>query len=463
MKKTILWIITVVFVISMIFTGIGCKQEETTTEETAEEVEEVAEETTEEETEVAEEEKEPVTISVGTWLYAHYPDFWDAVIESFEAKYPYITVELRASSAETYVQTLTGEVQAGTAPDVIGIYAIMWDYLKDSEVLMDLTPALTENNNEWADSFVGGIDAHTRWKVDDGYYGIVIDSWGIVTLYNKDIFTELNLEVPKTIDEAIEVSAVLKENDYIPVALSGTAGESTSWCWALISGLVNIAFNDGLLEDLRGPNGAYSASKDYKFSEDPIVIKWAEELFKLAQADIFNEGIVASDNQAAQSLFYAGKAAMLWDGSWHIANLLAAAPEIPVGIALPISFYDNEPIKAQGAMTSFGVNNVSEHPEEALLFAKYFSSAEAGNLSIEKGGPVLLTAKGVDTSIADEYNRAYLELDAPTFAADLYGDACVASTLSSLAVAGLLDGKFASVDEFLAELDEAQEQYYLGE
>jgi len=52
MKKTLIWLITMVFVCSFLFIGIGCKQE---TEEVAEEV--VAEEPVEE---PAEEPAEPV-------------------------------------------------------------------------------------------------------------------------------------------------------------------------------------------------------------------------------------------------------------------------------------------------------------------------------------------------------------------------------------------------------------------
>src|SRR5215211_732861 len=54
---------------------------------------------------------------------------------------------------------------------------------------------------------------------DGGIYGIPIIMDGKAFYYNKDIFEELNLSVPKDWGEFMQVLDVLKDSKYIPISL----------------------------------------------------------------------------------------------------------------------------------------------------------------------------------------------------------------------------------------------------
>jgi len=88
MKRSIIWILITIFAISMLFLGIGCKEEaaseETVVEETTEEiVEEEAVEETEEAEEVTEEEEKEILFA--TVLVDVYPG-WNQAHKAFMDK-----------------------------------------------------------------------------------------------------------------------------------------------------------------------------------------------------------------------------------------------------------------------------------------------------------------------------------------------------------------------------------------
>jgi len=155
----------------------------------------------------------------------------------------------------------------------------------------------------WDTVTKSAIKPHT----DGNIYAIPCEEvfWEIIH-YNKAIFDQYNLEVPKTLDELIEVCRVLKENGVIPIVCSALAG------WPACMMVEGFAYTIDPEITKKIMNG------EAKFSDEPYV-EAAKAIKKLLDAGAFYENTPLCDEAEAQALFYSGKAAMWPNGSWALA------------------------------------------------------------------------------------------------------------------------------------------------
>ena len=452
MKKLLIVLLAVVFVSSLVLMGTTCQAP----------VEEAVEEEAVEEEAVEEEAVEEVTtISLAFHQYAHYAEFYDWLFSTFEERNPDIKIDFLSWGPEIYVQSVESAVMAGTAPDLMGLWMV-YDSFAESDVLLDLMPYLTENDNEWLDTITPGTQ--DRYFLDGKQLGLTGDVWGISLWVNEGMFEEYNLEVPTNNDELLEVAEVFKANGIIPISSSGQSGENCIWCWAFIAGIYNASYNEGTLDDLKANN--MPCGEDYNWATDPTIKKWAEEVIRLGKADLFQDGLQVTDHATAHNIFFQGKSAMCTDGTWIAGEVLANAPADMIIKQYNCPAWggaDYKSTKHAGAGTPTGIYKDSPNIDEAIRFLKFFMSAEAAEKGIEIGGPPIPAAAGIDLSNMDEHTRFYVELDYPTVASDFYTSANSACVTGNLALAKAFEGEFADVDEFLAYNEQTRVEFYLGQ
>ena len=148
----------------------------------------------------------------------------NGLIEQFEAENPDIDIVADCVLNDSYKEKIRVLVSTDDLPDVFFSWsgAFGENLTKSGRVLAldDVIAADPEWSSQivegqWAPFNYGGKQYGTPWSMD-----------GKAFFYNKDVFAELNLEVPTTLSELYAVCETLKANDYEePIS----AGFSAQW------------------------------------------------------------------------------------------------------------------------------------------------------------------------------------------------------------------------------------------
>jgi raffinose/stachyose/melibiose transport system substrate-binding protein len=212
--------------------------------------------------------------------------------------------------------------------------------------------------------------AKSAWQTDDGATTFCVPMASVIHgfMYNVDIFNELGLEEPATVDEFMAVLQALEESEYIPLAM-GTADQ-----WeAATMGFQNIGPNywkgeEGRLALISGAG---------KYTDQPYVDTFAQ---LAAWAPYLPDGYEAVKYPDAQSLFTLGQAAIYPTGSWEISvfepmidfEMWAFPPPVPSeGDTCYISDHTD---------IALGMNANSPNAEAARTFLEWMTTQEFAEL-----------------------------------------------------------------------------------
>lgn len=235
---------------------------------------------------------------------------FDELIKTFNAEHDDIQVtQVNPPDAETVLKT---RVVKNDIPDIMAMGATdTYSILAQSDIFTDLT------------------DSSLLQTIDPNYIQMLKDLTGMdeVTgipyatnangiMYNKTLFKEMGLDVPKTWDELITTAQKIKDAGEIPFYFTYKDDWQTSLPFnALASNLVGIDF--------------YQERRDNKVTFKEKYREVAEkqlELMKYGHGDNF--GKAYSDGNRA---FANGEAFMYIQGTWAISEIRKANPNVDIG------------------------------------------------------------------------------------------------------------------------------------
>src|SRR5688500_9227486 len=177
----------------------------------------------------------------------------------------------------------------------------------------------------------------------------------------------------KTVDELQEIADDLKGQGKIPFAF----GDSERWpAGHLFSmGVSNLLGKEGLDEILYG-DGRWDV---------PEVEKAIDLMFRdFVESGYYPEGVNAITYDDANSLFYAGKAAMLPTGTWLISAIVETVQNFEVGFFPFPSIEGSDIAPAAGTGTGLFVAKNATNPEGAITFVDYLLQNDTARLLTEK-------------------------------------------------------------------------------
>jgi raffinose/stachyose/melibiose transport system substrate-binding protein len=189
-----------------------------------------------------------------------------------------------------------------------------WQTLIEAGYLMDLTGQPFLDN--YKDSALQDAGTYND-KVYQINLGTVSYS-GI--FYNKDLFTEYNLEVPTTWDQLVTACDTFKEND-IPCM---TAGGKDGWpIFVGAYGLIGSIYPDqeALVE------GLWTGS--IKWNDEKSMEMWNK--MKVYAQDMMEQGASGIAGDAAPGRFASGAVAMFPGGTWYASAIESAEPAFEWG------------------------------------------------------------------------------------------------------------------------------------
>jgi raffinose/stachyose/melibiose transport system substrate-binding protein len=127
--------------------------------------------------------------------------------------------------------------------------------------------------------------------------------------YNKDIFAANGITQPKTWDDLTADAAKLDAAGVQPLSASGQQG------WPLTRLIGDYIFRD------LGADALKKVADGKAKLTDPAYVKAAQEVADLGAKGYFGSDVASLDYDGATNQFLTGKSAMIYMGSWLLANI----------------------------------------------------------------------------------------------------------------------------------------------
>lgn len=281
-----------------------------------------------------------------------------SLIDEFQQKNPDIEIKINApADAGTVLKT---RLAKNDMPDLLSMGGdSTYGQLVDSDVLLDLTnDSVTSNIQSAYLNMLHGIAT----KDDNKLYGVPYAANADGVIYNKDIFSKLGLQVPKTWDEFMAVCEKIKASGQTPFYLTLKDSWTGMSFWNCLEGDLMPA---NFIEDKK------SGKVTFEATHGDIVDKM-EKIGSYGQEDIL--GVGYNDGNAA---FAQGQSAMYLQGNWAINELKKSNSSMNLGMfPLPASNDISKNNIISGIDVLFSISSKSKHAEEAKKFISFMTEKE---------------------------------------------------------------------------------------
>lgn len=295
------------------------------------------------------------------WPNEPRKSFYDEKIKEYMEQNPDVHINVDSVLNDSYKEKIRVLVSSDDLPDIFTAWSDSFaQNLVSSERIMPLNDVIKEDE-EWSskiiDSQFGGF------TFDDTTYGIPFTVDGKAFFYNKAIFEENNIKVPKTYEELTVALDQLQDAGYKEPLVEGLTNT-----WAISHYLGTI------FERVVDPA---VLAKDYneetaEFTDEGYIegLELFEEL-----TSYMGEVSTAIDHEAARNMFAAGEVPVLYMQFAEI-KMVEEAGDVEFG------FFDfpevegakGDPTALTGAPEGWMVSKNA--PEETLDFLKFLTSEE---------------------------------------------------------------------------------------
>jgi len=321
---------------------------------------------------------EAITLRIINWANPAANAAIAEINERFEAEHPGITVDYQvAANTTTDYATLLQTAVTSSSVDIITTNT-PFQPLPDNPTRDNMTQEqlwatsgllLPVTDEPWLADYTQA--ARDSMTYEGEVYGVLSGVYQWMVFYDKDVFAEHGLTAPTTYTEFIGVMDALRAAGVQPLWLGAGGGAEV-----YVNNFIGVPLMSSVWAPSVGGDGLARALERGDVSwDDP---EFVEVLEKVAEVGSYLQpGWTGISWQAMPGDFAAGKAAMLLDGSWDLASIQEANPDMNIGsFALPGSDdpADNTPMLSDDL--TFAILKGSEHPEAALDYLEFFSKTE---------------------------------------------------------------------------------------
>jgi len=305
------------------------------------------------------------------------------MVAMFEKQNPGIHINLVDTPADEMRELITAAISSGTGPDVfyfeLGLGQVQ--PLLDANLVIPLDEAAKRFGwrNRISDFALAEATHQGKlWAVPNEVE--FIGMW-----YNKSIFKELGVSVPKSWDEMMAIAKAARDAGYQPFAF----GDSDKWPGLHRIGMA-YQWND------QGKQAVSKALFDGAPLDSARFVAGIKDLMKLDGKYWPNAPQLSYDE--AVSAFIEGKAAMFHMGTWLIDSVENSKNPENFGVFVAPKPGTSTPSTVAGAGGGWYINASTKHVEEALKFLNAAISDESMKMWVKDGfvPPVDLDLSQVD-------------------------------------------------------------------
>ena len=309
--------------------------------------------------------------------------------EVMAERYPNLEIQQDSASSTEYETVVKTKLAAGEAPDIMTV----WPGSRTSDYAEKgyLEP---QTNEEYISRIPEIINREFSW--DGNIYAMCYTVGGEGLFYNKKIFADNGLKIPKSLDEFKSVCDALKSKGIQPM----TSGYKDDW---VIMRYTNSAF--ATLGYGKYPN----FDEDLTADKIDFSIGWTETFDKYKQlldAGYFGQNILSTDNTQAIADFATGKVAMMIHTSETLKDIRDANPDFEIGFtATPVNDKDEKLFGMWKSGLGMAISSTSKNKDAAKAYLATLCEPEINEKIYAKllkctvitGVP----ATGIDPAIAD--------------------------------------------------------------
>lgn len=303
------------------------------------------------------------------WPEPAHVEYYQWVIDEFEAANPNIQIEMEAVADEPYKDKIRVVMASGDVPDIFFSWAgeFSWKFAREGRAL-PLDDAFF--GTDWQNDVINSAAEPYRWE--GVLYGLPMRINAKFMVYNKAIFESVGLSAPTTWDEFLATCDALKEADIVPLAF----GNEFPWASSHYVGDLNAKLVPG--EAIQS-DYLLTGEADTLFSH-PGYVEALSRFQELNNRGCFNEGANALQHSLARASFIAGRTGMIYVELEEFVTIAEGMGADAFGFFQFPSGTGGEGDQnlLTGAPDGFMVSAETEHPEEALAFLRFLLSPERG-------------------------------------------------------------------------------------
>lgn len=279
-------------------------------------------------------------------------DFWKTVVDRYTQENPNVNIELifQPSSNITVREHAKTLLSTGQFPDIM-VMTTPSDFVPSGALL------------PFEDSDVEMIKPEYISKISDNIYVVPYKIQVGGVFYNKDLFKENNLEVPKTWDELIQICETLSSKQITPAVM----GLKDGWAHTLPFQCIETA-------DLLNKTPDWPLKRmagETSFASTPEFVEGMKKYVTLLTE--YNTSDRSSMTYAqSNEYFFSGKSAMYMMGSWIQGDEMTTPHDFEVGFFPMPGNTEEEKVMPLWVNEGLSISAQTKYPEEAKDFVEFF-------------------------------------------------------------------------------------------
>ena len=310
-------------------------------------------------------------------------------LKYLEENLPDVKIVFEFVSLDEFNSVLDSQLKNGKGPDIIEVGGETKS-LAGSGYLLDLT------NRDFVRKYAhSGLSAYIT---NDKIYATPLQSWYEGIFYNKKIFADNGISVPKSLDQFINIHKELKSKGIRPQIMGAQSWEPMM---KQSIGIVNNEFYSN------PDNGNF----DINFNEGRAFLadSWLDAV--TAWSKVIEQGCLTADMldltyEQALSEFALGNAAMWESGPWAVNDIISINPDIEKDLGMfPIpGLSEGAGWLVGGPGSALAINAKSKHIDQALKVLELTATPEAQEALVkDNAGSSFLV--GVSVELGDIYSE----------------------------------------------------------
>lgn len=315
-----------------------------------------------------------VRLTVWTWSNEAATAFKKGgIIDAFEKAHPGVDVEVVAQLDKNYETLLTTGLAGSGSPDIVALrsYGVLSSFADSGNIV-----PLDDVVKDWGGFSKAALTGAKR-KSDGKLYAVPQGIQTAQVYYNKKVFADLGLAVPKTWDEFVSAAQKIKGSGVAPVVIPGAVAAQISLA-AEVIGNARRGAGDFQQAFLGG-------QKNLTDPDNVAAIGLMEQL-----KPYLVDNVTSVTLDEAVTLFATGKAAMFPSGTWQVTTFANLGAKVDYGtFDVPANAdWPSKSVTVSYADGGWALAKRSAHPTEAAELLNWLAGTEFANLYANAMGTI---------------------------------------------------------------------------